>query len=44
MANASQSSDIRAIRIVYIALMLGVAFFLLIALILMLKTGPLGGK
>lgn len=43
MANP-QSSDIRAIRIVYIALMLGVAFFLLIAFILTLKTGPLGGN
>lgn len=43
MANP-QSSDIRAIRIVYIALMLGVAFFLLIAFILTLKIGPLGGN
>jgi len=43
MANP-QSSDIKAIRIVYIALMLGVAFFLLIAFILTLKTGPLGGN
>jgi hypothetical protein len=39
-----QSSDLRAIRIVYIALMLGVAFFLLIAFILTLKIGPLGGN
>jgi hypothetical protein len=38
-----QSSDIKAIRIVYIGLMLGVAFFLFIAFILTLKTGPLGG-
>lgn len=36
------SSDIKAIRIVYIALMLGVAFFLLIAIALTLKTGSLG--
>lgn len=43
MANP-QSSDIRAIRIVYIALMLGIAFFLLIAFTLTLKTGPLGGN
>jgi hypothetical protein len=41
MANP-QSSDLRAIRIVYIALMLGVAFFLLIACVLSLKTGTLG--
>lgn len=43
MANP-QSSDIRAIRLVYIALMLGIAFFLLIAFTLTLKTGPLGGN
>ena len=43
MANP-QSSDIRAIRIVYIALMLGIAFFLIIAFILTLKIGPLGGN
>jgi len=36
------SADIKAIRIVYIALMLGVAFFLLIAFVLTLKTGSLG--
>ncbi len=38
-----QLSDLKAIRIVYIALMLGVATFLLIAFVLILKTGPLGG-
>lgn len=43
MAN-TQSSDIRAIRIVYIALLLGITFFLLIAFVLNLKAGPLGGN
>lgn len=37
-----QSSDIKALKIVYIALMLGVATFLLIAFILTLKIGSLG--
>lgn len=41
MTNPS-SADIKAIRIVYIALMLGVAIFLLIAFALTLKTGSLG--
>lgn len=36
------SSDIKAIRIVYIGLMLGVVFFLLIAIALTLKTGSIG--
>lgn len=36
------SSDIKAIRIVYIALMLGIAFFLLIAFALTLKIGSIG--
>lgn len=41
MAN-SQLSDLKAIRIVYIALMLGIATFLLIAFALTLKIGSLG--
>lgn len=41
MTNPS-SADIKAIRIVYIGLMLGVAFFLLIAIALTLKTGSIG--
>lgn len=36
------SSDIKAIRIVYIALMLGIVFFLLIAFALTLKIGSIG--
>jgi hypothetical protein len=43
MANP-KSSDIRAIRIVYIALLLGVAIFLLIAFVLTLKISSLGIK
>ena len=39
--NNPHSSDIKSLRIVYVALMLGVAFFLLIAFILTLKTGTL---
>ncbi len=38
-----KSSDIKSLRIVYIALMLALAFFLLIAFVLTLNTGPLGG-
>ena len=41
MADPS-STDIKAIRIVYIGLMLGVVFFLLIAIALTLKTGSIG--
>jgi hypothetical protein len=41
MANP-QSSDLRAIRIVYIALLLGVAIFLLIAFVLTLKIRSFG--
>lgn len=41
MTNAS-STDIKAIRIVYIGLMLGVALSLLIAIALILKTGSIG--
>jgi hypothetical protein len=37
-----QSSDIKALKIVYIVLMLGVTTFLLIAFILTLKIGSLG--
>ena len=37
-----QTSDVKALKIVYIALMLGVATFLLIAFILTLKIGSLG--
>ena len=37
-----QSSDVKALKIVYIVLMLGVATFLLIAFILTLKIGSLG--
>ncbi len=39
--NDPRPSDIKSLRIVYIALMLGVAFFLLVAFILTLKTGTL---
>lgn len=41
MTNDS-STDIKAIRIVYIGLMLGVVFFLLIAIASTLKTGSIG--
>ena len=40
--NNPRPSDIKSIRIVYMALMLGVAFFLLIAFILTLKTNTPG--
>lgn len=43
MANP-KLSDIKSLKIVYMALMSGVAFFLLIAFILTLKSGPLGGN
>lgn len=43
MANL-QSSDLRAIRIIYTALMLSIVFFLLIAFVLTLKTGPFIGS
>jgi len=36
------SADIKALRIVYIGLMLGVTFFLVIAIALTLKTGSIG--
>lgn len=38
-----QPSDIKSLRIVYIALMLGVTLFLLVAITLTLKSDPIGG-